>query len=98
MKTFYVSLLSCLLLYSTNLFAQQKITGTVKDGQGETLIGVSIQEKGKTNGAQTDIDGHYSLTVSGPDAVLVFTYVGFIKQEVAVGNRQAVDVILKNDA
>ncbi|RVU00684.1 TonB-dependent receptor [Mucilaginibacter limnophilus] len=99
MKTFYVSLLSCLLLYSTSLFAQtQKITGTVKDDLGETLIGVSVQEQGKTNGTQTDVDGHYSLTVSGPGAVLVFTYVGYIKQEVTAGNRQAVDVILKSDA
>jgi TonB-linked SusC/RagA family outer membrane protein len=99
MKRIYLSLMVCFLLGSVNVFAQQKISGTVKDDLGETLVGASIQEKGKTNGTQTDVDGHYSLTVSNPDAVLTFTYIGYIKQEVAIGSRKTVDVILKkNDA
>ena len=97
MKKFYLSLLTCLLFYSANTFAQQKVTGTVKDDTGETLIGVSVQEKGKSRAAQTDVNGHYTFNVTDPGAILVFTYVGYIKQEVALSNRNSVDVILKSD-
>lgn len=97
MKKIYLSLFVCFLFGSAQVFAQQKISGTIKDDLGETLVGASIQEKGKPNGSQTDVDGHYSLTVSNADAVLVFTFIGYIKQEVAIGNRKAVDVILKKD-
>ncbi|GAA4310136.1 TonB-dependent receptor [Mucilaginibacter gynuensis] len=98
MKTLYISLFTCFLLLSQNLFAQQKVTGTVKDSKGETLTGVSVVEKGKTTGTQTDANGNYTFTASGADATLVFTYLGFIKQEVTVGDRKAVDIVLKEDA
>src|SRR5688500_4963296 len=97
MKKFYLSLLTCLLLYSASIFAQQKVTGTVKDDTGETLIGVSIQEKGKPRATQTDVNGKYTFSMSDPEAVLIFSYVGYLKQEVAVGNRKTIDIILKKD-
>jgi len=97
MKTLYTILFTCLLLYSQSIFAQQKVSGTVKDNLGETLIGVSINEKGKTGGTQTDLNGKYTLTVSGPEAVLVFTYLGYVKQEVTIGSRSSMDVILKQN-
>lgn len=97
MKKFYLSLLTCLLLYSANTFAQQKVTGTVKDDTGETLIGVSIQEKGKPRATQTDVNGKYTFTLSDSEAILIFSYVGYIKQEVAFGNRKSIDIILKKD-
>ncbi|WP_158826882.1 SusC/RagA family TonB-linked outer membrane protein [Mucilaginibacter lacusdianchii] len=98
MKTLYIALITCLLLYTNLAFSQQqKVTGTVKDDLGETLIGVSVKEKGKTTATQTDIKGMYTINVSGPTAVLEFTYMGYVKQEAAVGDRKSVDVILKKD-
>lgn len=91
------SLLILLLSFST-LVAQQNITvsGTVVDDTGETLPGVSILVKGTTNGTVTNIDGIYSLTTSS-DATLVFSYIGFNTQEVAVNGRSTIDIQLKED-
>ena len=66
---------------------QQTVTGTVTDNSGEPLIGVSVVERGTGNGTITDFDGKYSLTVSGPDAVLEFTYVGYTTTTAKVGTR-----------
>lgn len=54
-----------------------RIRGNVSDGNGETLIGVSVVEKGTNNGVITNIDGNYDITVSNPDATLIFSYLGF---------------------
>ena len=97
MKKFYLLLFVCFLLGSTHAFAQQKISGTVKDDLGETLVGASIQEKGKTTSTQADVNGNYSIVVSDPQAILVFKYIGYVAQEVAIGGRKTVDVILKAD-
>ncbi len=96
MKTLYLSLLTFLLC--PILLAQQKITGTVKDDQGEALIGASIQVKGTTTGTQTDANGNYSIAVTGKEVVLVFSYIGFVRQEIVVDDRQSIDVLLKKDA
>ena len=66
---------------------QQKtkpVAGTVKDKNGEPLIGVSIMEKGTTNGTITDIDGNYKLTTQTTSPVLVFSYVGYQSKDVPV--------------
>lgn len=83
-----------LLFLSTIAFAQSKITGTVKDANGEPLIGVSVVEVGTTNGTVTDIDGNYVLNVK-PGAKLRISYVGFNPQEIKSGNNS--QVILKED-
>ncbi|MGH1434783.1 MAG: SusC/RagA family TonB-linked outer membrane protein [Lewinella sp.] len=82
MKTFYT--LSLLLFLGVGLQAQGlNVYGTVTDQEtGETLTGVSIQEKGATRGTTTDLDGNYALTISNSDAVLIFTYVGYKTSEV----------------
>lgn len=74
--------------------AQTTVTGTVTDSSGEPVIGASVVEKGKSNGAATDIDGNYTITVSGPNASLVFSYVGCESQTVALKGRTKVDVTL----
>lgn len=74
--------------------AQTTVTGTVTDSSGEPVIGASVVEKGKSNGAATDIDGNYTITVSGPNASLVFSYVGCESQTVALKGRTRVDVTL----
>jgi TonB-dependent SusC/RagA subfamily outer membrane receptor len=69
------------------------VRGQVKDAKGETLPGVSIKVKGTDIGASSDIDGKYTLNV--PDnAILVFTYIGYITKEVPVNNQATVNVIL----
>ncbi|NMA75163.1 MAG: TonB-dependent receptor [Bacteroidales bacterium] len=70
-----------LLLNSTLAFSQVRVSGAVASTLGEPLIGVSVLEKGTTNGTITDLDGNFNLTVSS-GAVLQFSYVGFITQEV----------------
>jgi TonB-linked SusC/RagA family outer membrane protein len=89
-----------ILIFSTNYIkAQQKIiTGTVTDENGELLPTVSIIIKGETKGTSTDFDGNYTLKVNGAGTTLVFYYLGYKTQEVLVGNRTKVDVILKESA
>ena len=57
-----------------------KVTGKVIDDTGEPMIGVSVQVKGTSHGAITDIDGNYSVNVE-PGATLIFSYVGYLAQE-----------------
>jgi iron complex outermembrane receptor protein len=72
-----------------------KVTGKITDGaNGSPLIGVTVQEKGTTNGTLTDAEGNYTLTVA-PTATLVVSYVGYTTQEIPVNNRSNIDVQLK---
>ena len=72
------------------------VKGKVTDGSGEGLPGVSVMVKGTTSGAATNFDGTFELNV--PDgATLVFSFVGYVPQEVAVGNRSNLTVSLKED-
>jgi iron complex outermembrane receptor protein len=90
-------LFSFLTLLCHVLMAQVTVTGTVSDaGDGTPLPGVNILIKGTTSGAVTDIDGNYSMTVER-DAILVFSYVGYLSQEVAVGNQTTLNVSLEPD-
>lgn len=85
-----VLLSSALLLVSTLTFAQSKVCGTVKDANGEPLIGVSVMEVGTNNGAVTDINGNYTLNVKR-GAKLKFSYIGFTSKTIkASGNSQIV--------
>ncbi|MCF6223154.1 MAG: TonB-dependent receptor [Flavobacteriaceae bacterium] len=93
----------CLLLI---LFMQFTIVGMAQDtvkvngkvlsdfDNGE-LIGASIIEKGTSNGVVVDFDGNYTITVSN-DAILIFSYTGMISQEITVGNKTVIDVLLKS--
>ncbi|GAB6119049.1 TonB-dependent receptor [Dysgonomonas termitidis] len=74
------------------------ITGTVTDESGEPLIGVSIRIKDTATGTITDIDGKFTIQISGENTVLVFSYVGFKNQEIVVGNRNDISVVLVGDS
>lgn len=78
----FVALVALLLCNVSFLLAQGpvKVTGKVVDNMGEPMIGVSIQEKGTTNGVISDFDGNYNLSVK-QGAVLVFSYIGYVMQE-----------------
>ena len=73
------------------------VQGTVRDEKDETLPGVSIVLKGTQRGTTTDAGGRYSLDVPNASATLIFSYVGYQPQEVTVGNRTTLDVILRTD-
>ena len=78
--------------------AQNIIQGVVKDAAGEALVGVSVLVKGSAgNGTITNINGNYSIRADARD-VLLFSYVGMKSQEIRVGNRRTVDVIMEDDA
>ncbi|MBL7813387.1 MAG: TonB-dependent receptor [Saprospiraceae bacterium] len=74
------------------------ITGTVADATtGEKLPGVSIAVKGTTTGTVTDLDGAFSLSVPDDKAVLLFSLIGYLKQEVSVGNKTEFNVLMQTD-
>lgn len=74
------------------------ITGKVVSGADEQpLPGVNVIEKGTNNGAVTDIDGNYRITVASEDAILMFSYVGYLTEEVSINGRTQVDVYLVED-
>jgi TonB-dependent starch-binding outer membrane protein SusC len=73
---------------------QRTITGTVTDQDGATLPGVTVMVIGTTTGTSTDMNGAYSLSVSGTDAVLKFSYVGYLDEEIPVEDRSVINVTL----
>ena len=88
------------IIFSSNLIAQSTITvsGKVTDASDNMgLPGVSIQEKGTTKGGITDFDGNYSLAVQ-EGATLIFSYIGYVAQEIEVGNQTTINVAMEVDA
>ena len=85
-KTFSRALtLALLLMVSTIAWAQQRISGTVQDGKGEALIGVSVKEAGTQNGATTNVNGQFTITVA-QGANLEFSYIGYNSQTLRAQN------------
>ncbi len=79
-------------------FAQEiTVTGTVSSDAEGPIPGVNIVISGTTQGAVTDVDGNFSITVSGPDAILVFTSIGYAAQNITVGNQTTINVTLVED-
>ena len=94
------SLLKSLFMFLTVLFTgfaySQDVSGTVSDSSGP-LPGASVVVKGTNNTASTDLNGKYAIKNAGANAVLVFSYIGLTTQEVAVGSKSVVNVVLKDD-
>lgn len=88
-------LITLFVLFSTIVaHGQISVSGQVKSNEnGETLPGVSVSIKGKTEGVITDIDGNYKLSVD-EGVTLVFRFVGFETKEIIVGNQAIIDVVL----
>mgnify|MGYP002689861039 FL=1 len=74
------------------------IQGFVKDEKGEVIIGATIKVKNTEIGTATNMDGLYNLTVPSESSVLVVSYIGYVTQEVTVGKRQNIIIVLKEDA
>jgi TonB-linked SusC/RagA family outer membrane protein len=95
---FYLLIITLFMFSIKGLYAQQKtITGKVTSPSGELLTGVSIKIKGTSTGVSTDVNGKYTLTLPNGSGTLVFTYLGFLTQEIALGNESTLDVVLRED-
>jgi TonB-linked SusC/RagA family outer membrane protein len=89
----------CLVwLFAPELSAQRTITGTVTDGDGTSLIGVTVREVGTTNGTITDLDGSYAIAILNENAVLAFTYTGLETVNETVLGKEVIDVIMQDNA
>ena len=74
------------------------VTGNVTDEHGSSLPGVNIIERGTNNGTVTDANGNYMLTVRSAEAILVFSFVGTVSQQIPVANRGVINTQLASDA
>ncbi|SHM12475.1 iron complex outermembrane recepter protein [Chitinophaga jiangningensis] len=95
------SLLLATLLFlccAITALAQNKkaVTGTVKDEKGTLLPGVTVKEKGTSNGTMSAADGSFKIQVN-PDATLELSYIGYAVQAVSVGNQSTLSIVLKED-
>tara|TARA_R110002050_G_scaffold4573_3_gene22162 strand:+ start:3668 stop:7087 length:3420 start_codon:yes stop_codon:yes gene_type:complete len=75
-----------------------EISGLVTDQTGQPLPGANIIEKGTTNGAQTDFDGKFSLTLQDEKAILIISYIGYLPVEIVVGDQTNLSITLLEDA
>lgn len=85
------------ILSSYVAHGQQLIQGKVTSTEGEALPGVNVVLQNTTIGTVTDIDGNYSISITEPDAILVFSFIGYATREIAVNNRSIIDVVLEED-
>jgi len=98
MKRMYLRCLSILLLtmLAITSYAQQKITGTVKDSSGP-FPGASVSVKGTSRATQTDANGNFTITAQ-LNETLVFTAVGYKRTEVPINNQSSLNITLIEDA
>lgn len=90
--------LSLFMLVSMQVSAQNvTVSGAITDDTGQPLPGVSILEKGTANGTTSDVDGNYSISVSSSGSTLVFSFIGFQSQEIALNNQSRINVSLVPD-
>ena len=78
--------------------AQSRVTGFVTDNNGVPLLGVNVIEQNTSNGTTTDFDGNYAIITTRVNAVLVFSFVGFVSQEITVSGPQELSISLQEDA
>lgn len=86
-----------ILVASLAMAQNRTVTGKVTSADdGSAIPGVNVQEKGTSNGAVTDANGAFSISV-GSNAVLVFSFVGLASQEMIVGNQSTIEVVMQSD-
>lgn len=95
----FAILINVQLAFADNPFAavfqERTVTGTVTSEQGDPLPGVNIVLRGENRGTVSDAEGKYSLNVSGGDAVLVFSFIGYTEEQVTVGAQSVINVSLE---
>src|SRR4051812_10771001 len=91
--------LAAMLLLVCAGFAQTTVSGKITASDDSSpLPGVNVVLKGTNNGTITDANGNYTLTTSSSEGILVFSFVGYLTQEIAVGNNSRIDIVLASDA
>lgn len=93
-------LLICMLLgwLLPEVVAQRQVTGKVAESEtGEGIPGVNVRVKGSSTGVVTDLDGNFRLQVPGPEAVLSFSFIGYLPKEVTVGNQSTINITMAPD-
>ena len=86
------------LAAAARVAARVNVTGTVTDSKGEPLPGVSVRVKGGNTATSTDVNGRFSINLPQGNETLVFSFIGFKQQEVAVNGRTTVNVNLQEEA
>jgi TonB-linked SusC/RagA family outer membrane protein len=76
---------------------EKKVTGQVTDDKGQALPGVSVLLKGSNLGLMTDVDGKFAIEVPNEKSILVLSFVGYVSQEVEVGNQTILNISMKED-
>jgi TonB-linked SusC/RagA family outer membrane protein len=88
----------CVIMFCAVAFAQMTIKGTVKDATGDPVIGANVLEKGTNNGTITDFEGNYTLTNVKANATLVFSYIGYVSQEIKVNGQTTINATIQEDS
>lgn len=83
--------------YTSISIAQTLVKGNIKDVSGEPLIGVSIKEKGTSNGTVSDLDGNFAITTSKSNFLQV-SYIGYISQEIKAENGKTLQIVLQENS
>jgi len=96
LKSFRLGLIA-LLLFVVGSLSAQSLKGNVKDSNGEPIIGATIQEKGAKNMAVTDLDGNFSINLSGGKQITV-SYIGMKTATVNVSGKSSVNVVMEDEA
>jgi TonB-linked SusC/RagA family outer membrane protein len=78
-------------------FGQQILKGTVSDQNGNPLIGVNVIEAGTNNGVVSDFEGNFKIEVKGANPSLIFTYLGFTKKQIKIGDQTTLSVVLEEN-
>lgn len=96
--SYRLGLVSLILLFSSGLFGQLSISGTVSSALDNTALpGATIIEKGTTNGVVTDMDGKFNISVADRNAEIMISYIGYLKQDIVVGNQTVINISLEQD-
>jgi len=92
-----LSLFLLVFVFCTTYAQDRTVTGSVTSEEIGPLPGVNIVIQGTTQGAVTNVDGQYSLEVPGPDAVLVFSFIGYTTIAIPVGDQTTINAVLLSD-
>jgi len=92
--------LACIFMYAGifTAMAQIRITGSVSDNSGDVIPGVNVGVRGTALGTVTDINGEYSISVPSDTSVLQFSFIGYETQNIVVGNRRVIAVVMKESS
>jgi TonB-dependent starch-binding outer membrane protein SusC len=98
-KTIKIFLMLIILIISTSgVFAQIKVTGTVLDTEKQPVIGANVVVKGTTTGTMTDVNGKFAISVPSSSSIITFSFIGFVAQDFLVGNNTVINVTMEAES